>query len=160
MQQLKDPFLSPCIDVCQLNPDKSLCLGCLRTIDEISHWQSLSPQNRIKVMSQLPQRRASTALTYFKDSTQHVCSVVSEIKKIVSLVPSITQTLLDLGLGSNLVGQTVFCPTHSGFQNRPIGGTKKINWDRYDSIEKDLVFACKEENTQEIVARIRTQTPI
>ena len=36
----QSPVPSPCINVCQMSPATGLCLGCLRTIDEIIAWGS------------------------------------------------------------------------------------------------------------------------
>lgn len=31
---------SPCLSVCQMDPASGLCLGCLRTLEEIARWGS------------------------------------------------------------------------------------------------------------------------
>ena len=49
---------SPCIDICQMNPVTGLCIGCLRTIDEIVRWAQFSPADRQRVLAQLPARKA------------------------------------------------------------------------------------------------------
>ena len=36
------PVPSPCINVCQMAPETGLCIGCMRTIDEIIAWSSAS----------------------------------------------------------------------------------------------------------------------
>jgi predicted Fe-S protein YdhL (DUF1289 family) len=48
---------SPCIDVCTLDPAKSVCIGCLRTIEEIVAWASYSDEVRSRIMKQLPDRK-------------------------------------------------------------------------------------------------------
>ena len=50
--------LSPCIQICQLDPASGLCVGCARTRDEIALWSGLTNQERGLVMAQLPARRA------------------------------------------------------------------------------------------------------
>jgi predicted Fe-S protein YdhL (DUF1289 family) len=52
-----DP-LSPCIDVCRMNSGTGLCEGCLRTLDEIAAWSTLSPAQKRAVLEQLPSRKA------------------------------------------------------------------------------------------------------
>ena len=37
---------SPCINVCQIDEKKSYCTGCLRTLEEISNWQSYSEKKK------------------------------------------------------------------------------------------------------------------
>ncbi|HCP80659.1 MAG TPA: DUF1289 domain-containing protein [Octadecabacter sp.] len=47
---------SPCINICVIQPDSRLCTGCLRSIDEIGVWSSLSSNARKAVMDDLPNR--------------------------------------------------------------------------------------------------------
>ena len=47
---------SPCIKVCQMDPQRGRCLGCARTLDEIARWGSMSDAERDRVMAQLPGR--------------------------------------------------------------------------------------------------------
>ena len=75
--------------------------------------------------------------------------------RIVSLVPSITELLFYLGLGSCIVGRTKFCihPKECVDQVTKIGGTKKIRIDVIRTLKPDLIIANKEENEAE---QIRT----
>jgi predicted Fe-S protein YdhL (DUF1289 family) len=50
---------SPCINVCRMNPETGLCEGCLRTLDEIAAWSTMSAQEKRAVLAQLPARRSS-----------------------------------------------------------------------------------------------------
>jgi predicted Fe-S protein YdhL (DUF1289 family) len=49
---------SPCIDVCQLDPLAGLCIGCGRTVAEITAWARLTPEQRREIMAELPARLA------------------------------------------------------------------------------------------------------
>ena len=49
---------SPCIKVCQMDPQRGLCLGCARTLDEIARWGSMSDAEREAVMLLLAARKA------------------------------------------------------------------------------------------------------
>lgn len=74
--------------------------------------------------------------------------------KIVSLVPSITEALFDLGLTENeVVGRTKFCiHPHDKIKNVPIiGGTKNINIEKIKALQPDLILANKEENVKDQV---------
>jgi predicted Fe-S protein YdhL (DUF1289 family) len=53
------PIESPCINICVIDPATRLCKGCLRSIDEISRWGSMTPDARRRVISELPARTAS-----------------------------------------------------------------------------------------------------
>jgi len=74
--------------------------------------------------------------------------------KVVSLVPSITEALFDLGLTENeVVGRTKFCihPEDRVKNVAVIGGTKNINIDKIKALQPDLILANKEENIKEQV---------
>lgn len=49
---------SPCVKVCQMDPQRGLCLGCARTLDEIARWASMSDAERERIMAALPSRKA------------------------------------------------------------------------------------------------------
>ena len=48
---------SPCINVCTLDAEGRLCLGCARTIDEIASWGTLTDAERVRVVAMLPARK-------------------------------------------------------------------------------------------------------
>jgi predicted Fe-S protein YdhL (DUF1289 family) len=48
---------SPCIKVCAMDPQRGLCLGCRRTLDEIARWCSMSDAERNLILSELSARR-------------------------------------------------------------------------------------------------------
>ena len=52
----RDEVESPCIKLCTVHPTERICVGCYRTIDEISQWSRLSPDQRRSVMAELPTR--------------------------------------------------------------------------------------------------------
>lgn len=41
---------SPCVDICQMNPNTGICTGCFRTMDEISLWIELSDDEKQEVL--------------------------------------------------------------------------------------------------------------
>ena len=49
--------LSPCIKVCVIDPVSRLCTGCLRTLDEIAAWATLTPEVRQRIIADLPARK-------------------------------------------------------------------------------------------------------
>ena len=52
----RDEVQSPCVKICVVHPEARLCVGCLRTIDEIGSWSRLSPEERQRIMAELPAR--------------------------------------------------------------------------------------------------------
>ena len=47
---------SPCTKICVIHPDARLCVGCFRSIEEITGWSRLSPEDRQAIMADLPTR--------------------------------------------------------------------------------------------------------
>ncbi|WP_347313045.1 DUF1289 domain-containing protein [Defluviimonas sp. SAOS-178_SWC] len=47
---------SPCVKVCVVHPTERLCVGCLRSIDEIAGWGRMTPEARRAIMAELPAR--------------------------------------------------------------------------------------------------------
>ena len=41
---------SPCINICELDPNTDLCLGCNRTIEEITNWSTMNDSNKKKIL--------------------------------------------------------------------------------------------------------------
>jgi iron complex transport system substrate-binding protein len=76
--------------------------------------------------------------------------------RIVSLVPSQTELLYDLGLEDNIVGITKFCvhPVHFKATKTIVGGTKNIKFDKIKALQPDIIICNKEENTKEIVEEL------
>ena len=54
---MSEVVVSPCINVCTMDDASGLCQGCLRSIDEIAAWGSLSHAARLAVMRELGRRR-------------------------------------------------------------------------------------------------------
>ncbi len=52
---------TPCINICVIEPATRLCLGCLRSIDEISRWGSMSEAERRRIMQDLHRRDAGVS---------------------------------------------------------------------------------------------------
>lgn len=53
----RDEIESPCIKVCVVHPQARLCTGCLRSIDEIAAWSRMAPEERTRIMADLPTRK-------------------------------------------------------------------------------------------------------
>lgn len=83
-------------------------------------------------------------------------------KRIVSLVPSQTELLCDLGLEESIVGITKFCvhPFHLKSTKTIVGGTKKVNVEKIRALSPDIIICNKEENTLEIVESLREICPV
>jgi len=96
------------------------------------------------------------------DQLGRTVSVECPPGRIVSLVPSQTELLADLGLGDRVVGITKFC-VHPGewFRTKArVGGTKDVNPGKVAALRPDLIIANKEENVQEQVERLMSIAPV
>jgi ABC-type Fe3+-hydroxamate transport system substrate-binding protein len=76
--------------------------------------------------------------------------LASSPKRIISLVPSQTELLFDLGLDAEVVGITKFCvhPNHWFKSKTRVGGTKNYDFDKIKLLNPDLIIGNKEENEQ------------
>lgn len=82
--------------------------------------------------------------------------------RIVSLVPSQTELLFDLGVGASVVGVTRYCthPPDAVAGVARIGGTKRFHFERIESLRPDLVIGNKEENYPEGITRLQESFPV
>lgn len=53
---MREEVQSPCVKLCVIHPEERLCVGCMRTIEEISGWSRLSPAARAEIIDDLPAR--------------------------------------------------------------------------------------------------------
>ena len=53
-----DAIPSPCVGLCEMNPKTDLCLGCYRTIGEITDWNCLEDAEKSKILEKLESRRS------------------------------------------------------------------------------------------------------
>jgi uncharacterized protein len=56
-------IISPCNKVCVLDAPSGWCIGCGRTGDEIAAWPFANDDERLRIMTQLPQRIAQLNAT-------------------------------------------------------------------------------------------------
>lgn len=52
------PIKTPCIQVCVVDGESGLCLGCYRKLSEVAGWARLSEADREAIMAELPSRRS------------------------------------------------------------------------------------------------------
>lgn len=96
------------------------------------------------------------------DQTGHTVTLSQTPKRVVSIVPSQTELLFDLGLEEQIVGITKFCvhPYHLKQTKQIVGGTKKLHIERIRLLQPDIIIANKEENTEELVVQLREIAPV
>ncbi len=83
-------------------------------------------------------------------------------RRVVSLVPSLTETLCDLGVGCRLVGISRYCAEPADdlrFVPR-VGGTKNPDREKIAALEPDLILLNGEENRQEDISWFKSRFPV
>ncbi len=98
----------------------------------------------------------------FTDQTGREVSIPSHPQRIISLVPSQTELLFDLGLEEQVAGITKFCVhPEKWFRSKTrIGGTKNIKSALIHQLQPDLIIANKEENVKEQVEELAAHYPV
>ena len=96
------------------------------------------------------------------DQMGEECLIPAKPKRIVSLVPSQTELLFDLGLSDEVVGITKFCtePHEQVKLAKKVGGTKKFNFDAIKALQPDLIIGNKEENYKEGINQLKQDYPV
>jgi len=83
-------------------------------------------------------------------------------KRIISIVPSQSELLWDLGLRDELVGITKFCihPNEMFNSIERVGGTKTLNIEKIKALKPDLIIGNKEENEQSQILELQKDFPV
>lgn len=83
-------------------------------------------------------------------------------ERIVSTVPSQTELLYSLGLGSRVIGITAYCvhPKECLQEKTVIGGTKDLQIDKIRALKPDLILGNKEENIKEQIEALADDIPV
>jgi ABC-type Fe3+-hydroxamate transport system substrate-binding protein len=98
----------------------------------------------------------------FTDHLSRTVSLPQPPRRIISLVPSQTELLVDLGLEDRIVGVTKFCvhPSHLRKSKTVVGGTKSYRFDVIESLRPDLIIGNKEENDQAGIEQLSKSYPV
>ncbi|MFB9844409.1 ABC transporter substrate-binding protein [Mucilaginibacter ginsenosidivorans] len=83
-------------------------------------------------------------------------------RKIISIVPSQTELLFDLGLDKEIIGITKFCiqPAAKVEQKVKVGGTKQLNISLIKELNPGLIIGNKEENEQAQIEELMELFPV
>lgn len=98
----------------------------------------------------------------FTDQINHTIEIPNTPKRIISVVPSQTELLYDLGLEKEVIGITKFCVhPEKWFRNKTrIGGTKNLNIEKIKALKPGLIIANKEENTKAEIKALQQLFPV
>lgn len=99
---------------------------------------------------------------FFTDQLNRTIELTNAPKRIISLVPSQSELLWDLGLKQELVGITKFCihPEEMYRSVNRVGGTKQLNLDKIRALKPDLIIGNKEENEREQIEALMQEFPV
>jgi ABC-type Fe3+-hydroxamate transport system substrate-binding protein len=97
-----------------------------------------------------------------KDQLNRIVNLHKKPQRIISLVPSLTELLADLGLQDKIVGVTRFCvhPTDIRKKAKVVGGTKQVRNKKISKLQPDLILANKEENQPEDIKKLEKICPV
>lgn len=97
-----------------------------------------------------------------KDQLGRTIHLQAYPQRILSVVPSQTELLFDLGLQEEVVGITKFCvhPPEWFRSKTKVGGTKTLKVEIIHSLHPDLIIANKEENTKEQIDVLAGRYPV
>ena len=111
-------------------------------VSGVATAQSMSQENRASLPSRIE----------VKDETGRTVRIPQPVRRIVSLAPSVTETLFALGAGDRVVGDTDFCdyPLEAK-QKTHIGGPVSPSIEAIAALHPDLVVATREINRPESV---------
>ncbi len=92
----------------------------------------------------------------FTDQMNRKIELTETPKRIISLVPSQTELLYDIGLRDEVVGITKFCihPEEWFRSKTRIGGTKKYDFEKIKQLQPDLIIGNKEENEEQQIEEL------
>ncbi|MDQ3190092.1 MAG: helical backbone metal receptor [Bacteroidota bacterium] len=100
--------------------------------------------------------------SFFTDQLGRQVQIKGIPQKIISLVPSQTEYLSDIGLNKEIVGITKFCvhPEEIFRSKTRVGGTKNIDFDKIKQLDPDLIICNKEENQKEQIEALMQLYPV
>ena len=99
---------------------------------------------------------------HYTDQLNRTIFILRPPQRIISLVPSQTELLVDLGLEDKIVGVTKFCVHPKGLTNRLtiVGGTKNYRMEVIEKLQPDLIIGNKEENEQAGIEELMSNYPV
>lgn len=96
------------------------------------------------------------------DQMQRTVEFPSTVLRIVSIVPSQTELLVDLGLRDKLVGVTKFCVHPEDLRKNVtvVGGTKQVDLEKVRALKPDIIIGNKEENDASNIRDLEQIAPV
>lgn len=101
-------------------------------------------------------------MRFLPDHLGRPVAVPAAPQRIISLVPSQTELLFDLGVGPRVVGVTKFCihPKEARKSAVVIGGTKQFDFEKIAALTPDLIIGNKEENYAGGIDQLAAHYPV
>jgi len=98
----------------------------------------------------------------FTDQLTNTLILTSHPKRIISIVPSQTELLHELGLDEEVIGITKYCvhPKHWLDSKTKVGGTKKLDLKKIQELQPDLIIGNKEENEKNQILDLMKLYPV
>jgi ABC-type Fe3+-hydroxamate transport system substrate-binding protein len=101
-------------------------------------------------------------MPFYHDQSGRNVEIPEAPRRIISVVPSQTELLFDLGLREEVIGITKFCihPDEWFRTKVRVGGTKQLHIDKIKQLQPDLIIANKEENVKEQIEELAKYFPV
>jgi len=101
-------------------------------------------------------------MSIYFDQMSRPVELTATPKRIISIVPSQTELLFDLGLDEEIIGITKFCihPADKVKRRPKVGGTKKLNINQIKKLNPDLIIGNKEENEKDQIEELMQYFPV
>ena len=98
-------------------------------------------------------------MLHYTDQTGRTISLLETPKRIVSIVPSQSEFLWELGLRNELAGITKFCihPAELYNSTTRVGGTKALHLEKIRALKPDLIIGNKEENERAQIEQLQQE---
>ncbi|GHN01198.1 iron ABC transporter [Cytophagales bacterium WSM2-2] len=97
----------------------------------------------------------------FTDQLGRLIEINFPPQRIISLVPSQTELLFDLGVADRIIGVTKFCIHPAESKSKPkVGGTKNFHFDTIANLKPDLIIGNKEENEESGIKQLSEKYPV
>lgn len=98
----------------------------------------------------------------WKDDLNREIELKDYPRRVISLCPSVTETICKIDLQHHLVGITEYCihPEPLLVNKERIGGTKNVHFDKIHLLEPDLIIAVKEENSKKDIQKLAKEYPV
>jgi ABC-type Fe3+-hydroxamate transport system substrate-binding protein len=137
-------------------------LSCTTATKNPGFFQGLCLTSPLVPVLARIQMQIHSLMPTFTDQMGNSIVIENAPQRIISLVPSQTELLYNLGLDAEVIGITKFCvhPDYWYRTKQRVGGTKTVDIEKVKALQPSLVIANKEENVKEQIEALQQIAPV